>query len=47
MTEKEVKEIIKKIEEYLDNAEMSNKRKSKNKFCSFFGGKKYYESEWC
>ena len=39
MTEKEVKEIIKKIEEYLDNAEMSN-----DHFISIIGSKDIIEN---
>ena len=39
MTEKEAKEIIKKIEEYLDNAEMSN-----DYFMSIIGGKDIIEN---
>ena len=39
MTEKEVKEIIKKIEEYLDNAEMSN-----DYFMSIIGSKDIIEN---
>ena len=39
MTEKEAKEIIKKIEEYLDNAEMSN-----DHFISIIGSKDIIEN---
>ena len=39
MTEKEAKEIIKKIEEYLDNAEMSN-----DYFMSIIGSKDIIEN---
>ena len=42
MTEKEAKEIIKKIEEYLDNAEMSN-----DYFMSIIGGKDIISNMCC